>query len=269
MNGTLQATFCGLVLYLPEARESFSDEGIASFEAWVAETSEATWVGVCRQDQGLTTAYNQFDVYGEAASYTTKVFLDMFEQGPVLCSVVLFTWILSMANAIQNIAVFVMSVTFAHSRESRMMRLEEVLKNNKSFAVRDIPTIRVAWIFFVGAQQLAVALTLMIYGALWMVQSTQNSELFLNTLALSYIMDIDELVFQAMVPREVSYIITNMDGLPLRRRVQRWTGLRHVPLGSVMTISTVTCAFCFFYFTQLSPLVDSVREVKQVMCPEF
>ena len=158
LNVTLQATFSGLVFHLPDLSATFSDEGIASFTAWVGETSESTLHQVCSQDQSLSTSYHQFNVYGETDGYMTKVFLEMFEQGPVLSTVVLFTWILSMVNAVQNIGIFVVSVALQHSRASPMLRLETVLKQSKCFAVMEIPTLRVAWVIFVGFLQLAVAL---------------------------------------------------------------------------------------------------------------
>merc|ERR1712136_457963 len=99
----------------------------------------------------------------------------------------------------------------------------------------------------------------------WIVQTTQNSELFLNTLALSYIMDIDELVFQTVVPIEVSYIISNMDGLPLQSRGQRWIG--QFPLRSVFTITAVTCTFLVIHVSQLQPVVSRIQELKNIMCP--
>jgi len=124
-----------------------------------------------------------------------------------------------MVNAMQNIGIFVVSVALQRSRASPMLRLETVLKHSKGDSDAAI---------FVGFLQLAVAFTLMINGALWIVRTTQNSELFLNTLALSYIMDIDELVFQTIVPRQVSYIISNMDGLPLQQVVSYVRELKNI-----------------------------------------
>merc|ERR1719434_568653 len=143
----------------------------------------------------------------------------------------------------QVIIVFVVSVLLAHSPSSTSMHMEEVLRNDKNFAITEIPTRRVIWVIGVGAVQLVIALTLMIYGALWLVVSTKNTDLFLNTLALTYIMDIDELIFQAIVPREVHYVITNTEGLQLKNRVGRCSVFRHLPLRSVITLSSMTLTF--------------------------
>jgi len=232
LNIMLQAAFCVLVIYLPESNRSFTTEAVEAYKLWYNAADQVTRDGVCRSDESLTTSYHQFTIYEEAVSYTTLVFpYFTVEQGPFLCSIVVFVWSLSMCNVLQDIWVFVSSVAQIHKFSSREMKLDDVLMNDKKFALADVPTLRMAWVVFVGALQTAIAVTLMIYGALWLVSSTRNTDLFLNTLALKYIMDIDELVFQAIVTRDVHYIIQNTDALSLRSREDRMGLLRAVPLG--------------------------------------
>lgn len=265
MNVTLQAMFCILVLYLPYEHNAFSSDGIEAFRTWYAETDALTRQRVCAGDPSLTTSFHQLFVVEEAADYTTVLFEFLsLEQGPVLCSVVLFTWFLNMCNALQNVGSFVTAVTLAHKRDSMMLCLQEVLKNDKSFAISDIPTLRVCWVIFVGALQLGIAVTLMICGGLWLVASTRNTDLFLNTLALAYIMDIDELVFMAVVPRELHYIISNTDGLRLSSRNGCF---RAIPLRTSMTFFSLALTFSMFYHLKLVPVANIVREVQQAICP--
>lgn len=270
VNLTLQTMFCILVLYLPYESGSFRLDAISAFRDWHDDVDTLTRERVCATDARLTTSTHQMYVHEEAADYTALLisFLPL-EQGPVLCSIVLFTWFLNMCNAMQNIGVFVTAVTLAHNRDSSTMWLQEVLKNDKRFAISDIPSSRVCWVVFLGAIQLAIALTLMICGALWLVASTKNTDLFLNTLALAYIMDIDELVFKAIVPRELHYIIDNTDGLRLRSQAGKIGWLRVIPLRSAITLSTLTFTFCVFYVLRVQPISSIVREVRLAICPQF
>lgn len=268
MNLTLQVMFCTLVLFLPYDSRAFSPSGIEAFQVWFNEADSITQKRVCNLDSSLTTSIHQMYVYEEAVDYSSLIVSSLsLEQGPVLCSIVLFTWCLNMCAAMQNIGVFVTAVILAHRRDSDMMCMDEVLKSDKSFAISAIPTLRVCLVVFVGVIELAIALTLMICGALWQVASTRNTDLFLNTLALAYIMDIDELVFKAIVPREVHYIISNTDGLKLRSGACRIGCLRAIPLRSAVTLMGLTCSFCLLYFLRVVQISGIVRDVRMTICP--
>lgn len=266
-NFFLQGLFCIFVVFLPHIGENYTPEAIEQFELWYARSTDVIRDRVCDQDRSLTTSYAQLEIYGEAVSYTTQVFGWFgFEQGSSLCGIVLFTWFLSMCNVIQNICAFLTSVWLIHSPESEVMQLEKILKNNKSLRIANVPTRRLVFVAFGGILQMVIAVTLMIYGALWLACSTKATDLFSNTLALTYIMDIDCLVFQAIVPREVHYIVRNIDALSLRRS-NREERKVHVPWRSMLTVSGLALIFFLFFFLVLAPLSEAVRVVKRTICP--
>lgn len=270
INIFVQVTFSVLVIYLPHVGvgDSYTSTGIEAFETWHLRVDEATRKGVCTGDESLTTSFHQFDVYGEARDYTRRIIDDFtFEMGTVLCSIVLFTWLLSMCNAIQNILFFVSAVIHGHSYNSEVMRMDRVLKSDKSFAFSEIPTRRVLLILFIGLIQLAIALTLMVCGAWWLIATTKNTDLILNGLALTYIMEIDELIFDAIVPKEVRYIISNTVGLSLRSEYRTTSCRVFFPLRSCVNLGSLVAMFTVFYRVMLLPHQQRVRDVQSAICP--
>merc|ERR1712127_718346 len=64
--------------------------------------------------------------------------------------------------------------------------------------------------------QVAIAVCLLVSGSLWLVYTPSIADLILNAVALSYVMQCDELIYNVMVPSKVKTMIRAMEPLALK-----------------------------------------------------
>eukprot|EP00662_Eupelagonemidae_sp_cell21_P030840 gene30840-11443_t len=103
--------------------------------------------------------------------------------------------------------------------------------------------------------------------------------MLMNAAALSFITDIDEIVFAAMVPRRVKNWIGRLDALPMvpqRTRTVRWCrsapcdgAAAHramVPQRTVRGVPVRSVVVLLFIMVQLSPIRDVMRTADVELC---
>jgi len=252
------------VYYLPESG-IFTEASVADLELWYAGVDADTRGLVCTEADFLRTDYHQFHAFTQAKRYTSAMssIVTDVEQGPVLCCIVLIAWTLSICSVLRGIIDFMASVFQARSGSSQSMCIELHMRR---FSLSDIPMHRVIWAWMVGALRATIALSLLINGGLWMISTTEISDLVLNAVALTYIMDIDELLFQTTVPLEVRVIMLNMEPLSLNvlrpKCVPAW-----IPLRAVSSYFVVFAVLMVLGNGYLQPHGLIVHEVMDLICP--
>eukprot|EP00929_Paragymnodinium_shiwhaense_P014379 TRINITY_DN12227_c0_g1_i5.p1 TRINITY_DN12227_c0_g1~~TRINITY_DN12227_c0_g1_i5.p1 ORF type:complete len:558 (-),score=113.93 TRINITY_DN12227_c0_g1_i5:47-1720(-) len=75
--------------------------------------------------------------------------------------------------------------------------------------------------------KLGLAIAVLFIGCLFLAMSTSNTELLLNCMALTFILDIDELLFKTMTSDEVSRLITSMPLFEAREEKGTWAEQWH------------------------------------------
>merc|ERR1712099_26415 len=83
------------------------------------------------------------------------------------------------------------------------------------FSIVEVTTIRFVCSMVTGILQLGIALSLLVSGSLWLVRTTSIADLMLNAVALSYVMQLDELIYSVLVPKKVTMLVQNMEPLML------------------------------------------------------
>merc|ERR1712136_457782 len=253
-NIILQLLFCWIVTYLPED-EDYKDAGVAVF-TWIANASVADVAGVCELSQSMPHNYQQYRLLDQARGYVREFLPGVpYEQGPILCGIVLTAWTLSICVVLREVIDFVSCMTQLCDRSVDRVVLVNSLQR---YHLEAVPVHRMIWAWALGAVQASIALILLWYGALWLSTTTAPSELVLNAVALTYVMEIDELLFLTTVPRQVSSIIRNLD--PMDLYVTSGT-LNNIPVRALMSALVIIIFVSSFSFTYLDAHLGNVSAV--------
>uniref|UniRef100_A0A7S1AD67 H(+)-exporting diphosphatase n=1 Tax=Noctiluca scintillans TaxID=2966 RepID=A0A7S1AD67_NOCSC len=107
--------------------------------------------------------------------------------------------------------------------------------------------------------QLLVAGTLLVAGLQWLGSTTDIVELLLNGVALAYIMEIDELTYNVLVPTKVATLIRRMEPMDVNWPME-------LPLRSLLMTVPLTITLTIFMVNVLQPHAQAVSEVQQALC---
>lgn len=257
VNAVLQAALCVVVYHMGiDSRKRFTDARLDSLNHWRLEASETELVGVCGLDFSLATSYLQLSTREDVEDYTEFVFAG-FPVGPVLCRVVMVLWSATIVTLIRDLVdMSVAVVQLTDWTSTRTMISQGLL----TCTIYSIPPRRLVWMLFIVFLQLAVLITLLIYGSLWLVNTTQLSELLLNSVALRFITDTDELLFVALVPSIVKGMTSKT--VPLSLTPPR----RLPPLRSIVSACLLITLVVAIDFIAVSDVMDRLRRVDEALC---
>uniref|UniRef100_A0A7S1A9Z0 Transmembrane protein n=1 Tax=Noctiluca scintillans TaxID=2966 RepID=A0A7S1A9Z0_NOCSC len=257
VNAVLQAALCVVVYHMGiDSRKRFTDARLDSLDHWRLEASETELAGVCGLDFSLATSYLQLSTREDVEDYTELVFAG-FPVGPVLCRVVMILWSSTIVTLIRDLVdMSVAVVQLTDWTSTRTMISQGLL----TCTIYSIPPKRLVWMLFIVFLQLAVLITLLIYGSLWLVNTTQLSELLLNSVALRFITDTDELLFVALVPSIVKGMTSRT--VPLSLTPPR----RLPPLRSIVSACLLITVVVVIDFIAVSDVMDRLRRVDEALC---
>ena len=108
--------------------------------------------------------------------------------------------------------------------------------------------------------RVAIASILLIAGNLWLARTTSIADLMLNAVALNAIIDVDEMIFTAILPLQIKHAMQRLKPVRVtygRRRSQR---------ESVVHFGFFTALLLSVYLLLLVPLADAMLATKNELC---
>jgi len=138
--------------------------------------------------------------------------------------------------------------------------------DNDAFAIDGVTRWRIYWGFFVGTLQLSIGLCLLFSGAFWLAYTKSIPDLLANAVALSYVMQVDELLYQVVVPRKVKALVANLEPVDMNKS----TRMRIMDGIPKKALCTVFFAFAFFgsmVGSSVLPHAGRMRDLRDSICP--
>eukprot|EP00927_Polykrikos_kofoidii_P037885 TRINITY_DN3208_c0_g2_i1.p1 TRINITY_DN3208_c0_g2~~TRINITY_DN3208_c0_g2_i1.p1 ORF type:complete len:697 (+),score=80.83 TRINITY_DN3208_c0_g2_i1:82-2172(+) len=120
---------------------------------------------------------------------------------------------------------------------------------------------RLACSVLVLALRMAVAFLLLIVGTIWLSVTNNITEVLLNTAALSFVLELDDLLFHAMLPVKVQRVLNKMK--PMKFTPLAWN-LESI-IAMILTVSTIATA----YFGIVVNNVETMLRVRHEICGGF
>eukprot|EP00927_Polykrikos_kofoidii_P033443 TRINITY_DN2827_c0_g1_i2.p1 TRINITY_DN2827_c0_g1~~TRINITY_DN2827_c0_g1_i2.p1 ORF type:complete len:544 (-),score=33.83 TRINITY_DN2827_c0_g1_i2:17-1510(-) len=171
---------------------------------------------------GINSYFSVEDSVGEVTDYYSA-------PGPMIVIMCMFYYSLFVLTDLQQ-AVRTVFALIALPRAERTKIESNVLVS--------ISYTRLTLSICVVIVRIAVAFTLLITGLVWLSVTSEITESILNTAALNFVLELDDLLFYAAFPSAVQNFVTDMRPLKLRR--PRWTLEASLPLiVAVFSIFTV------------------------------
>eukprot|EP00927_Polykrikos_kofoidii_P008654 TRINITY_DN13605_c0_g1_i1.p1 TRINITY_DN13605_c0_g1~~TRINITY_DN13605_c0_g1_i1.p1 ORF type:complete len:729 (+),score=99.30 TRINITY_DN13605_c0_g1_i1:73-2259(+) len=210
---------------------------------------------VCAGDGGLSIATSQEATLSEIDSYLgiPREALDnkgYVAEGPFLAIVCIFYYCVSVIQDIKNASLFMIALM-----SLPRARCTQVSVNNGIVAV--------SWKclqcnLVLAAIRVVVAMVLLYVGVVWLATTTVIADLILNSAALCFVLELDDLLFHTIVPCAVQDAVSEV--APMKFKRNRWNLEAFFPLFIVLAIPIVV------YFTTVEENIRLMMNVKKTMC---
>eukprot|EP00438_Fugacium_kawagutii_P026423 Skav202845 [mRNA] locus=scaffold954:3431:9655:- [translate_table: standard] len=155
---------------------------------------------VCALDKSLSTSGIQVLLYENIGKYLKPEAqgYEVLFTGPVLCLVALVCWYLMVAKEAGHALALHRGIMATPVGPTRMDARENPFTCHVHYRLRAIPKRRKTYSAILLLYRLAIAVMLLFVGTYFLVYTVSVTELILNAVALGIILDIDDLLFDAM-----------------------------------------------------------------------
>ena len=260
INFILQLVFCLMVVHLGLDFAAMDDDSLTGLEVWLKEAEAWQISAVCGPsvDYSQSSSYLQMELMEEARGYFEEALFG-FSWGPLLTCMVIALWSGTMVK--QATSLFDMTVALSELTEWRWDKTTTQFEVNlKNVEILSITIWKFLWMLFTVLLQLGVIFVLLVFGCMWMAESTSVTELLLNAVSLAFITETDELVFATIVPNVVRNMVKKTEALSLKPR----TSLPHIR--SMVSLMTIIMFSTLFWVFPVSATMDLMNQVSLVLC---
>lgn len=262
-NLAVQCLFCWVVSTLPDEFNDFKEETVDFFGIWRSTASESTLTQICSLSEvAPSTDYHAWIALQDASNYSRPM-LAFAKDGPVLCTIVLIVWSLNISKVIKTCLDFVWSIHHQCDKDSHELVLHV---NLQRISVERVPRHRLVWAYVLGWIQVVISAWLLVVGAQWLVTTTRASDLVLNAVALTYIMEIDELLFATVVPQQVHDIITNLEPITVDTSKTCRVLPKQIPLRTLVRVLVLITFISYVSLGEMQSHSDQVDRLIADMC---
>lgn len=214
---------------------------------------------VCNEDSFLPVGFGQQEMRMEYEEYTSKVF-GFVPSGPAFTLLALVCWWTRVAVEMLSAFRFLSAVRHVpRGRDTQLM----MTPSGRTFKLKQISLGR-SWIgIAIAALRIAIVLPLLLWGSRWLIYTTDIRETIVNSTALSFILDIDELLYQVLCTETSRGLVTNMR--PLRLPSSTFRG-RIVELQRGVILLILAAFGICLLLMELLPMYRIIEDVLEEMC---
>ncbi|CAJ1381709.1 unnamed protein product [Effrenium voratum] len=274
VNVCMQGIFVGIAMYNFLAPE-VTDKTIIDAFRWRRSSAhalsqydeisgESLAQRVCDGDQSLHVSGIQVSLYQNIRKYLKPEAqgIELCFTGQALCLVSLICWYLMVAKELSHALALHRSVASVKRGQFRMEPRENPFTQVVYYRLVALPRARVIFSAALLLYRFIAALLLIYVGTFFLVYTVNVTELILNAVALGIILDIDDLLFDALATTPGRHLLHHLDPLPMRS-FPRFRGADVKSLSMSFIIPTLVLVV---YFSMLSPMVANLNLVKDTLC---
>jgi len=201
-NVILQLAICYFVCMLAYTRDGQLDESLINAALiWRADVSSAMAERVCDHDFSLSVNSLQ--------SQTHELYSNYFnELSYILCCFMLIVWTLTIVREVNIVSQCLWAVLMHEQEEETTMEIHMY----RIYLV-SVGTVKRRLIVVTCSVQFIICGLLLFAGATWLSATETPEELLLNSVALAYVLEVDEVLYQIMCPRKIRAIISQIQPL--------------------------------------------------------
>lgn len=263
LNIFLQAVFCYIAyknLASATANTLPSQESARRWRensAHIVENADlTTWrslaTRVCNADASLITSFPQMYVIGLIDAYRDPVFADL-RVGALLCFVVLTVWLMMVINELQDVADALSALFWLPSSNGSVLQAV-----SQRLYFEGLSSRRRCFIVVIMMLRFSIAILLGVAGAIWLASTIDLAGLVVNGAALLFIFQIDELIFETLMPERIRQILERI--VPLQRfNALRFRGVEPYKIFAFLAIFGSVSALLASIVSQLGGTLDMLK----------
>lgn len=223
---------------------------------------------VCDSDQKIHLSGFQMSLYSSLRSFS--------EGGHELSLLVQFCWIMFVLHEMGCALHFARALLSARRGPTTFVRAKQggeedshhksmvhmlVIARLKKLSLTRVVTI----LMFVVIPRILVAFLLGGVGVRFLGSSQSCSDMLLNSLALAFILDLDEMFYSVFVPRRVKCVVKNLEAMPVKpQRLIRMT--RFACINGLAKLLLTVATVWLINVHCISPIFERITEAQNVMC---
>ncbi|CAK9048900.1 Uncharacterized protein SCF082_LOCUS27166 [Durusdinium trenchii] len=235
-----------------------------SFWTYSDEAKQSLAERVCNLDKSLEQSGIQVALFENIDKYlkSGREGLEGWFTGQILCVVALICWYLMVAKEVSHATALHRGVIAMPLGPTRLDARENPFTQQKHYRLRSVAARRKLFSLILLIYRLVAAGLLVFVGTFFLVYTVSVTELILNAVALGIILDIDDLLFDALATTPGRHLVHQLDPLPMPS-LPRWRGADLKSASMSVLIPTLTLVV---YLTMLGPFVGTLTEVSEAMC---
>jgi len=248
-------------------KDWFTTGNIAGLRRWRAEVGHSIQFadhlgkplvsGICDGDISLPFGTLQLSKKRIIDDYLRGGFAAAGD-GTLLCLIALLLWYLSISTHLHTIADFSEAVL----KTKRAKKTEIDLTSAGQFKIVSFSQSRVIAVQVLCLMRFAILLSLTWMGTVFIVFTETLVDLIIKALALQAVLNVDSLMFKAVVPLDAATLAKRLQPLPLRSR-HRACGL---DVRSFLVLFAMPSALAAVYMSLIGPRTQRMQQVRDVLC---
>ncbi|CAE7343470.1 unnamed protein product [Symbiodinium necroappetens] len=241
--------------YLKEWRVMYG-HGVASYDV----ASGSSLVSKVCEGKAFEQDWWNNNLLGEIDRYLMPLFdtvLPNLGVGVVLSSLAISVWACHVAAELQYVGRLGVALHRLPRGETLVARMRE---GERTF--QSISCCRLAVLHVVLFCRMFVAILLGVSGALWLCKTRDTSEIFLNAVALDFVLEVDDVLFRVLAPRRRLLYMKSIRPLDLGTR-KMWHG---VDAQCVLKLIALVTTVWLFVSTTLQNNADEARQARDMLC---
>eukprot|EP00930_Biecheleria_cincta_P105897 TRINITY_DN9898_c0_g1_i1.p1 TRINITY_DN9898_c0_g1~~TRINITY_DN9898_c0_g1_i1.p1 ORF type:complete len:830 (-),score=75.52 TRINITY_DN9898_c0_g1_i1:154-2598(-) len=234
-----------------------------------ANTGESLVSRLCNGDYSLHLAGSQFALYDSLVKFKGG--------GRILANIAIVCWMLAILKELMTIVHLSRAILHIESgrtqftvddgyrTDKREMSSEELLKIAVVARLTSMSRCRKICIHaFVLMPRLIIAIALGWVGAQFLAITADMTELILNAVALNFVLDIDEMLYDVFVPRRAHAMLANLQPLHLPPAMtERWTAAGvHFWFKAGMAFAVIAA----INISWLDPFFGRIDQAAKILC---
>jgi len=210
---------------------------------------------VCNDDGKLILSTQQASLLKQINAFmgleNGEFHAKMYQPGTVLCMMCILLWCLYLVQEFR-------AVLFSLEAVGQLPKGPTTIFSRGNFKM--IGYGRFAAYCLMRLMRLSIAVGLLYAGCRWLAGTTSITELILNAVALAAVLEIDEMVFAALMPKKIQICIQDLEAIKVR-----YSRVRS-QVESAFLLALIFGLMLWPYVYNVGPLAHQMLEVKKAYC---
>lgn len=239
---------------------------LVGLKGWRQDVTAGIADRVCARDHRLPSNALQVTVLREVHAFLSSIGREGLEAGPLLSGIAIFVWTSNISGMLRNAFDFVRAVQFVYFDYAAESFSICRAHGKDGLIIHGVTQARLWWACLLCLLQLCIGLLLLVSGAAWLAVTRSVPELLVNSVALSYTLQVDHLVFQAFVPQRAKALLRSVRSIDMGKGAQP-----RLP-GGIPDLAIAALGFAIIFpavmtSTFVWPHAVQMRELRNELCP--